>query len=96
MLRRTEAKEMGIDKFVLTYCGNFNQEILKLHREMAFNPSMKVFRYEDVAYKKRLGPSRSAPIAAGTFPVSELEPQWQKWMVSPTRSVQISMNERST
>jgi hypothetical protein len=53
MPRRTEAQEMGIDKFVFTYCGGFYKEILTTYRELALRPSMKVFRYEDVVYKKR-------------------------------------------
>lgn len=52
MPRRAEANEMGIDQFVLTYCGSFYQEILKAYRELALSPSMKVFRYEDVVYEK--------------------------------------------
>jgi hypothetical protein len=53
MPRRAEAGEMGIDKFVLTYCGGFYQEVLQSYRELALSPSMKVFRYEDIVYTKR-------------------------------------------
>lgn len=52
MPRRAEAKEMGIDRFVIAYCGGFYQEILQTYRKIALLPSMKVFRYEDVVYRK--------------------------------------------
>lgn len=50
---RAEARDMGLDRFAITYCASYYRDILKDYRELALSPSMKVFRYEDVVYEKK-------------------------------------------